>query len=567
MTTTIEPGTVPAQATAPAAPVPAPPASAGPAAVPPDADGAPVKAPDAPPVAKDRSAAAMRAVVIGSALGGLVIASIGFAGSYTAVRALAEAKGFGVVAPWFPIGVDAGIVVMYGLDLVLAWRRTPKPALRLIAHLLTFATIAFNAVSGPAGVLEDPVAAGMHAVMPVLFVATVEAARALVIKTARVRLGIESDAVPLHRWVLAPLATPALYRRMKLWEITSYTQMVAMEKDRTVYRAWLQHQHGRGWKKKAGAEALLPFTMAPYGLTVAAALALPQEQKDAEAARKAAEAAAQLAAAERDEQRVLGEEERKAAAKVRRMEIAATVAKAEHRIGAETTAAGAEARAAEATARAEAAAAEATAKAEAESAAHAAQLAAESTRRKAERAASEAERAAEREEEAERSAVEADALARAEAARRSAAEDRRKTAAATAEAEANERKAAEDRLSAAEADRLANAARAEAAALAEQAADATRRTAEHREAFARAELAAQEAEHLARMPLRERAERKVARMILAAGGDEKAVPLADIEAELNVGRTIASERRQAAAALIARGYNPEAGFDPDIPQQ
>lgn len=43
-------------------------------------------------------------------------------------------------------------------------------------------------------------------------------------------------------------------------------------------------------------------------------------------------------------------------------------------------------------------------------------------------------------------------------------------------------------------------------------------------------------------------------MILAAGGDQKAVPLADIEAELGVGRTVASERRQAAAELVASGY-------------
>ncbi|MBT2611436.1 DUF2637 domain-containing protein [Streptomyces sp. ISL-87] len=479
MTITIEPGTIPAPVTGPAAPVPAPRASAEPAAVPVSAAAAPVNAPGAPAAAKDRSAAAMRTVVIGSALGGLVIASIGFAGSYTAVRALAEAKHFGAVAPWFPIGVDAGIVVMYGLDLVLAWRRAPKPALRFIAHLLTFATIAFNAVSGEKGILEDPVAAGMHAVMPVLFVATVEAARHLVIKTARVRLGIESDQVPLHRWLLAPLATLALYRRMKLWGITSYAQMVAMEKDRTVYRAWLQHKHGRSWKKKAGAEALLPFTMAPFGLSVDASLALPQEQKDAEAARKASEAAAQAAAAEQEEQRTLDADERAAAARVRRMEIAATVTTAEHRIGAETTTAGAEARAAEAEAKARAQAAEATAAAEAEAAAHAAKLAAEVTRRSAERSADAAERAAEREEAAEQSAAEAESLARAEADRRSAAEDRKRTAAASAEAEAKERSAAENRRKAAEADRIVKAARADAAAMAEREANAKRLTAEH----------------------------------------------------------------------------------------
>ncbi|MFE9334778.1 DUF2637 domain-containing protein, partial [Streptomyces sp. NPDC006925] len=47
--------------------------------------------------------------------GAVVIAAIGFAGSYAAVRELAERKGFGAFAPFFPIGVDAGIVVLLAL--------------------------------------------------------------------------------------------------------------------------------------------------------------------------------------------------------------------------------------------------------------------------------------------------------------------------------------------------------------------------------------------------------------------------------------------------------------------
>ncbi|WP_344287998.1 DUF2637 domain-containing protein, partial [Streptomyces synnematoformans] len=52
-------------------------------------------------------------------LGAAVIAAIGFAGSYAAVRELAEEKGFGDFAAWFPIGIDAGIVVLLALDLLL----------------------------------------------------------------------------------------------------------------------------------------------------------------------------------------------------------------------------------------------------------------------------------------------------------------------------------------------------------------------------------------------------------------------------------------------------------------
>ncbi|MFG2754700.1 DUF2637 domain-containing protein [Streptomyces xanthophaeus] len=551
MTTTIEPGTFPAPAPAPVRPVLAPAASE---AAPPSRDAAPVTPDSAPPAVRPWSAQAMRALIISAGACAAVIAAIGFVGSYDALRGLAERRGFGTYALVFPIGIDAGILAMYALDLILVWRRMPKPVLRLFAHVLTLATIVFNAHAGEKSPAEDPLAAAMHGVLPLLFVAVVEAARHLVIRSNGLSLAAESDRVPLHRWLLAPWSAWTLYRRMKLFGVSSYAQMVAMEKARTVYRAWLQHKYGRSWKRKAGAEAMLPFTMAPFGLSVDQALALPQEQKEAAAVRKAMESAAEAAAAEREEQRVLEEEERRARAVVRRLEIGAEVTTAEHRIGAQTIAAGAEARAAQATSKAQAEAAEVTARAEAEAHAHAAQLAAEATRRAAERAATEAERTAEREAEAGRSQAEAEALARAEAARRNAAEDRRKTATATAEAAAKERKAAEDRRAAAEADRNAKSAAADAAALAEREANAARLAAEHREATERAELAAQEAEDAARLSSRERAERRVGRMILAAGGDERAVPLADIETELNVGRTVASERRQAAAALIAGGY-------------
>ncbi|MGW6318144.1 DUF2637 domain-containing protein, partial [Streptomyces sp. NPDC055099] len=46
-------------------------------------------------------------VLIGVVVAGaVVIASIGFAGSYTAVRDLAEKKGFGSFSAVFPIGID-----------------------------------------------------------------------------------------------------------------------------------------------------------------------------------------------------------------------------------------------------------------------------------------------------------------------------------------------------------------------------------------------------------------------------------------------------------------------------
>ena len=82
-------------------------------------------------------------------------------------------KGFGAFANVFPIGIDAGICVLLALDLLLTWIRIPFPLLRQTAWLLTAATIAFNG----AAAWPDPLGVGMHAVIPVLFVVSVEAAR------------------------------------------------------------------------------------------------------------------------------------------------------------------------------------------------------------------------------------------------------------------------------------------------------------------------------------------------------------------------------------------------------
>lgn len=58
----------------------------------------------------------MHRVLIGVVVAGaLIIAGIGFAGSYAAVRELAEKKGFGDFSLVFPIGIDAGICVLLAL--------------------------------------------------------------------------------------------------------------------------------------------------------------------------------------------------------------------------------------------------------------------------------------------------------------------------------------------------------------------------------------------------------------------------------------------------------------------
>ena len=193
--------------------------------------------------------------------GAMVIAAIGFAGSYAAVRELAERKGFGDFAPYFPIGVDAGIVVLLSLDLLLTWIRIPFPLLRQTAWLLTTATIAFNG----AAAWPDPLGVGMHAVIPVLFVVTVEAARHAAGRVADITADKHMEGVRLSRWLLAFPSTFRLWRRMKLWELRNYDEVIRMEQDRLVYETRLRAQYGRSWRRKAPVEALMPLKLARYG--------------------------------------------------------------------------------------------------------------------------------------------------------------------------------------------------------------------------------------------------------------------------------------------------------------
>lgn len=211
--------------------------------------------------------------------GAMVIAAIGFAGSYAAVRDLAERKGFGAFAPFFPIGVDAGIVVLLALDLLLTWIRIPFPLLRQTAWLLTAATIAFNG----AAAWPDPLGVGMHAVIPVLFVVTVEAARHATGRVAAITADKHMEGVRLSRWLLAFPSTFRLWRRMKLWELRNYDEVIRMEQDRLIYETRLRARYGRSWRRKAPVEALMPLKLTRYGVplatTVSSAelLAVPSE--------------------------------------------------------------------------------------------------------------------------------------------------------------------------------------------------------------------------------------------------------------------------------------------------
>ncbi|MTE22611.1 DUF2637 domain-containing protein [Streptomyces sp. TRM43335] len=493
---------------------------------------------------RDRAAVLGRLLLCVAVLGGAVVAGIGFAGSYSALRQLAAQKGFGDFAPWFPIGVDAGIIVALAADLYLLRRGVSWPWLRPVAHGLTLATVWFNANAGELSPAADPVAAAMHAVMPLLFVVAVEAARFLVVRTADLEAGRETGGVPLLRWLLSPARTWTMWRRMKLWGLP-YSAVVARERALRVYRVMLERQYGKA--KHAPSDARLPLTMARYGLTVDEALALPQAAEEQERERREAEADRKVAEEIRAKER---EAERRKAALRADGSVKTTAAE----VGAQTAAAERLA-ALEAEAVDSAAVAEARAR---EAAAEARQAEERARRQEADRKAAEEElRAAELRRQAAEEDQAAELEARAVETER-AAEARLRAAEANRRAAEIEARAAEDAARAAEARRQKQAADRAVAEDEAAAAEARQRAVEATARALEIERRAVETEDELRLSPTERAARKVARLVLAeAGGDAERLPLERVaEALGGVSPATASARRKEAAALLADGYRP-----------
>jgi hypothetical protein len=517
----------------------------------------------ATPGAEDSASKALGiGLMIAAAIGGTIMGAIGFSMSYNTLAVTALHWGFSPkMAPWFPVGVDSSIVVCLALDLYLVKRQIPWSVLRMAAHAMTAATIWFNA-SSQGSVLADPVRSASHGVMPILFVIGVEAARRLIIQKARLQAGITADGVPLHRWLLSPIRTPRFYRRMRLYSVTSYTEMVRRDQELIAYELWLKRKYN-GDISKATQDERLPMTMAPYGYTVAQALAMPAEQE------RAAELRAEEAERRQREAETRRQKDLARAAREKLLadgEVETTRAEVEAATGEARAAARAKVSAAERAAEAEAQALETALMAEARArTAKAEQDEAEARLAQAEadtKAAEEERRAA-----AERRAAEQDA-AIAELEARAVetaefAEARRRAAEADRLAAEAEKVAAETRRAAAESDEQVAAAKARAAGAAEAeersklaAAEAAQRAAEARLAVAEIERRAVEAEDVAKLKPRERAARKVARMILATEHqDPERLPLSEIQRELEVSSpATASEYRTEAAQLLAAGY-------------
>ncbi|MEU3564149.1 DUF2637 domain-containing protein [Kitasatospora sp. NPDC006786] len=467
----------------------------------------------------------------------------------------------------FAVGVDTGIMVLIAVDLLMAWLKRPISWIRYPVWLLTAATVVLNAASAaPQGRAWQPldyVAAFAHGLVPVLFIAVVDIGRDSIDRVVRPDRP-DRDSIPLIRWILAPVATPRIYRRMRLYDVHSYPEMVRRDQELIAYQLWLKRKH-KGDLTQASEDELLPMTMAPHGYTVARALAMPDEQDQAAEARQE----------EAERRRLEAETRRKqdtAKAEADRLradgEVEQVKAEVEGATGQARAHARAQVEAAEQVAAREKEALETAATAEARARTAAAECEEAEQRKATAKVDLEAAELEQRAAATRRAIEEADKVAAAESAAidtqtiaiaRKAAAEADEAAAETEKAAAETRRAAaeKDRLAAEEREReqtaIANAEKAKLAA-----AETEKAAAETRRAAAEIERRAVEIEDAAKLKPRERAIRKVARMILATPDRmPEQLPLADIQAALEVSSpATASEYRTEAAELLAQGYQP-----------
>ncbi|WP_051845310.1 DUF2637 domain-containing protein [Streptomyces sp. NRRL S-813] len=180
-------------------------------------------------------------------LGALAAAGVGALGlisSFDAVSAAAARWGFG--EPWMlPVGIDVAIPVftvanllLIRMDMALAW-------VRFVPWALTLITCGLNIAAGHS--LSAKVA---HGTMPLLWVVFSEIGAHIYAVRIGAATGRRMEKIRFSRWLLAFPSTFALWRRMTLWEVTSYSEALAREKERQLTRADLRERYGRKWRSK-----------------------------------------------------------------------------------------------------------------------------------------------------------------------------------------------------------------------------------------------------------------------------------------------------------------------------
>jgi hypothetical protein len=180
-------------------------------------------------------------------LGALAAAGVGALGLISSFDAVSQAAArWGFNEPWMlPVGIDTAIPVftvanllLIRMDMALAW-------VRFVPWLLTLITCGLNVAAG-----HGSWAKVAHGTMPLLWVVFSEIGAHVYAVRIGAATGRRMEKIRVSRWLLAPLSTFALWRRMTLWEVTSYSVALDLERERQLARAELRERYGWRWRTR-----------------------------------------------------------------------------------------------------------------------------------------------------------------------------------------------------------------------------------------------------------------------------------------------------------------------------
>ncbi|MEU6175838.1 DUF2637 domain-containing protein [Streptantibioticus parmotrematis] len=203
-------------------------------------------------------------LVVGIVLAAAVVSTLGLLSSYTALET--RATGWGWEWPWLlPVGIDVAIPAFTGASLVLIRMGMELRWIRWVPRALTAVTVYlnWNASDSAAGRLG-------HAALTLLWVVFSEiASHVYATRIGAVTGKVRMEAVRRSRWILAPIPTARLRRRMILWEITSYEEALTRLQEQTYLRAQLREKYGWmvwRWKAPLDMRMALKLDTAPAAL-------------------------------------------------------------------------------------------------------------------------------------------------------------------------------------------------------------------------------------------------------------------------------------------------------------
>lgn len=185
-----------------------------------------------------------RVLLAGAALLGVSVGGVGLSMSFDTVSAAGARWGF-ATPQMLPVGIDLAIPVFTVVNLLLIRMDMALSWVRWVPWALTLVTCWLNIASGTS--VSAKVA---HGTMPLLWVVLSEVAAHVYAVRIGAVTGRRMDKIRRSRWLLAPATTFALWRRMTLWEITSYPDALARERERQLARADLREQYGRRWRSQ-----------------------------------------------------------------------------------------------------------------------------------------------------------------------------------------------------------------------------------------------------------------------------------------------------------------------------